>query len=394
MKVYSSIILMIILQTKSQELSTNLKFHERCKMLKIKNKQNSRTEILKISYSKIKLKVSEILFDPNNPRLNMDEVEVNKIVDEDVQNTCFNRLLKYVGVLIDSILIMGFSIVDSIVVVKLSENSNQYVVIEGNRRLLALKYILSGKLVGVSATVKKALESIEVLVLDDCVYDVTSHEILLTQAMRHVSGPKLWAPLAQGRVIDHLLANSTMSVADASKAIGIGRNIASRRMKAYQLFNNMLEDLNLEMNDSYEKYFSYFEEIVSNKVVRDYLGWNSTEICLEDDEKRNKLYDWIGLNNSNDEKRQIPGALNIRQLGDVIETPSALDIINTGGDIKKAYFEVQKVASEKKTTGYTKELSRILNFLSELTSENVEDMTDKDTTILNDILVIVTNIVA
>ncbi|RJS74955.1 hypothetical protein CW712_05640 [Candidatus Bathyarchaeota archaeon] len=94
-----------------------------------------------------KVNVTDILLDPNNPRLaEIGGQEPEEGIDEDrVQEDAFRRLKEEVGIddLRSSIATVGFLPISMLVVRKhLKDGSNKYVVIEGNRRIAAIKWIL------------------------------------------------------------------------------------------------------------------------------------------------------------------------------------------------------------------------------------------------------------
>lgn len=98
-------------------------------------------EFLKMGPTEAKLE--QVYLDPNNPRVEIPKKEPipeARILEDEIQRDCLEKL-KEVGLfdLIGSISNSGFSIVDRVVLRPLKDE--KYVVVEGNRRIAALKIL-------------------------------------------------------------------------------------------------------------------------------------------------------------------------------------------------------------------------------------------------------------
>src|ERR1700756_4210372 len=98
---------------------------------------------------KITVSVDNLLLDPNNPRfadISEDSLNVPEIryIDMIVQDEAYKKMLhpKFdVITLAKSIETVGFIPVDNIVVKRLGD-TDKYVIVEGNRRTTAIKYLI------------------------------------------------------------------------------------------------------------------------------------------------------------------------------------------------------------------------------------------------------------
>lgn len=96
----------------------------------------------------IVLDLPDLLLDPNNLRFSQDiEIKENMIEDEDIQQETYDLMNNehegyQINQLERSIMKNGFSNIDDLWVKKIS-NSNKYYVVEGNRRITALKNLLN-----------------------------------------------------------------------------------------------------------------------------------------------------------------------------------------------------------------------------------------------------------
>jgi len=98
-------------------------------------------------FKEIDLPLESLLLDPNNPRFSKakdEETPEKNFTDTDIQKYAYNEMLKSsnnfeIEELADSIKTKGFYPVDKIFVKKIKD---KYLVIEGNRRVTAIKYLL------------------------------------------------------------------------------------------------------------------------------------------------------------------------------------------------------------------------------------------------------------
>ena len=117
-------------------------------------------EILKLKPEKIH--IENILLDPNNPRLIStwnEHVPDDKIPNDRVQKMINDSIIK-IGIkdLTEKIQRQGFLVIDRVVVRPIGED--KYVVVEGNRRIAAVKYLLDPQ--------NKIILSVEIRVI--CVF--------------------------------------------------------------------------------------------------------------------------------------------------------------------------------------------------------------------------------
>jgi hypothetical protein len=143
--------------------------------------------------------LNDLLLDPNNPRFAElgepnDTVPENRFAEERVQRDTFERMKSgnfEVAELRDTIKTIGFLQMDRIVVRLWRGNpdSIKYVVIEGNRRTAALKWLIELHETGretFSAEQINNFTNLEVLLLDDIQAPDSAKWIL--PGLRHVSG--------------------------------------------------------------------------------------------------------------------------------------------------------------------------------------------------------------
>ncbi len=192
--------------------------------------------------------------------------------------------------LVDSIRRVGFLCMDRIVV---KEYSGKYIVLEGNRRVAAIKTLLAleeQRQVMLAAEVKDTIKEIEALVLklDDNEYDQATWFL---QGIRHISGVRGWGPFQQAELINTLI-KSGMNFTDAGEAIGAGRKRTAQMLRAYKGLMQMKE--NPDYGDKWNPdLFSHFEQAWAKQDVRSWLDWDHTAGVYKNDNNLLLFYKWI-----------------------------------------------------------------------------------------------------
>ncbi len=137
------------------------------------------------------LSLDQIFLDPNNPRFASEKDVITpeeKIIDPTVQELCAFKMQKYeLEELKKSIKEVGFVPVDRIVVKPLKAKADSYVVLEGNRRIAALKTLAKENAQGVTpinAEVLKTILNFKVFVYVGGNLDMA----WISQGIRHSAG--------------------------------------------------------------------------------------------------------------------------------------------------------------------------------------------------------------
>lgn len=337
--------------------------------------------------------INKLLLDPNNPRFSAlkKKVNTNRIVEDSIQKKTLTEISRFgVDELKDSIQNVGFLPIDRIVVVRLNEDSDFFVVVEGNRRIASVKSLLNDIEEGldIDEQVKSSLLTINSLVIEDMTYDNSFNYQLLIQGLRHISGVKSWKPYQQSRALVALVDQLKYSITDAAATLGMGRSTASWMKKAFYAFEDMRKDDEVELprdDDEVVSYFSYFVEVLKDVNLRQFFGWNDTENKFTNRMEALKLYKWIGLSEIQEgAARQIPGALDVRKLYEVLSNGDAKRILESGASIHDAYAFFSN--APQINVDYTRKIKDIYAELKNLPSTFIKHMNDEDKTFLRNII--------
>ena len=118
----------------------------------------------------------------------------------------------------DSINTNGFVQLERIVVLAYPPDATKYVVVEGNRRVAAIKWLLEDNQAGVVNLTEPQLNNLrnlQVLYLDAAVPE-NDNAVEILMAIRHVTGIKEWGAYQQARLVADLMGHEGATFATVS----------------------------------------------------------------------------------------------------------------------------------------------------------------------------------
>jgi hypothetical protein len=245
-------------------------------------------------FSEKEVELREVFLDPNNPRFSVEsagETAQDRITEESVQQKCLTRMKVYgLEELKESIKKVGFVQIDKVVVRPLKTAG--FVVVEGNRRIAALKSLakeLADNEITLDEEIKKTILGFRVVVYGGKEKDIA----WMIQGIRHISGVRNWPLYQQAELLVKLSREKRIGVREASNIVGIGPIIASRLVRAWYGYVQARND---EEYGQYIKpdHFSYFAEVIFLKPgLQDWLGWDERKQRFKKSANLKKLLSWI-----------------------------------------------------------------------------------------------------
>lgn len=316
------------------------------------------------------ISLSKLFLDSNNPRL-----------PKSLQGSDEKQILEYMlldASLIELMLAIGkndFFPGEQLLVVK-DRQSDDYIVIEGNRRLSAVKLLNDPALVTVQKSkVKQAVEEAEYIPTEiPCLIFETPEEIHNYLGYRHITGIKEWKLLEKARYLFELWKSqyADLDLNEASKelakSIGSRRDYVKRILVGYQVFDQIQDEAYFKIPglDDTTFYFNYIADSLNKPNIADYLGLNVKNI--DDIEEVNIDVDhlenwtrWLFEKNAEGKTRLIGDSASLTALNSVLGVTAA-----------KAAFIEKGVSLENalELTGETE--SQFLNFIN-LALNNLEN---------------------
>lgn len=317
----------------------------------------------------IRVHPDALFLDPQNPRFFESSSSPNHTPDTrpDAPRTqeTLRRLLVQAhgaGLLAESILRMGFLPIDKIVVREFSPG--KFIVIEGNRRVAAIKTILGRtafRIIAPPRHILASLASIEAARLHSP-SDSEAFDCLLIQGVRHISGVRSWGPSQQGKLIHTLTQQAGMSYRDAAAAVGMSPSRVSVLLKGFCGLAQMQS--NPAFGDSAEPcLFSHFEQAYTKQAVREWLGWE--EHSLRYTHHENLTFFYCCITGTPEQPPRLL-ARHIRDfLPRVLEHPIAQDAFTSGQSTIAEAYRLSQEGSEGYTqlARHTSELKKLVKRL-------------------------------
>ncbi len=287
--------------------------------------------------SPIHVPLRDLLLDPNNPRFSelgeaLNTVPESRFAEDRVQASTMEKMKDPsfdVSELRDTIKTIGFLPMDRIVVRRWKSNSvdPRYVVIEGNRRVTALKWLYNLHTDGKETFTEAKLENITAI---DCLELDTDaapeSATLILPGLRHVSGVKEWGPYQKAKAV-HALRRSGMSPQEAAQSLGLSTRSANVSYRCFLALEQMKNDE--EFGDHAEpKMYTFFDEVFKRPNVRDWLEWSDERERFLAKEHLSEFYGWM-VPGEDGAAPKLPESRSIRELGQIITDESALDILRS-----------------------------------------------------------------
>ncbi len=332
----------------------------------------------------IEVDIQNLKLDPINPRL---PERLKGAADRDVLNWMLSD-----ATLIDlmaSISENGFFSGEPIIVIP-DENHN-YFVIEGNRRLAAVK-LLSNP--GLAAISPKAVESLsnEARAKNNIpekiwVYIVEErNEVENYLAFRHISGVKEWPVISKARYLNHLYqkkVNSSNSVyKDLAKEIGSKAPYVRRLLTGYKAFEIIQSRKYYNIPDLDEENFDISlitDAITMHSAIAEFMGIDmESETPFENvsQEKLKEVTEWLYQKLSNG-KTRIGDNRNLRVLNKVIQNIEARESFISGEKNLKDASELTELADENIRMYLTKALQNLVEAQKIVHRSSNPDKNDK-----------------
>ncbi len=295
--------------------------------------------------SQKEIALTQLHFDPENPRIPeklRSSHSESKIIDYMVRYGNIIELMKSIGE-------SGFSKAEPLLVVPMKKAKTEYIVVEGNRRLAALKLLADPGLTKIrEKPIKDA--AADARVKPDLIPVIEYKEridVLEYLGYRHITGVKDWGPLEKARYLDQLYKMHVSRVGEANvyfvlaKMIGSRSDYVSKLHTSLKLFEYANEDAFFGSDIDEEEFdFSWLPTLLSYSDAIAFLNIkNENGFSLEDLNKEGykQLFIWMF-----DPKKKIIGdSRQITNLCQILPNPVAYKKLEQGASINEALMYTQ-----------------------------------------------------
>jgi hypothetical protein len=330
-----------------------------------------------------RLSYKQLLLDPNNYRYQDNPrfvyAEEKRFHEESVQRSAYRRLKdeETLVQLKNSFVTNGFIPVERLVVRPYGDEDDTYLVLEGNRRLAALKWIAEDHESGVSVPepILESLEAIPVVIVEDA-EDPAFYEALM--GVRHVSGIKEWGGYQRAKLVTALRDEHSLETSEVADRLGMSAIEVNRRYRAFKALQQMQDDENYGMYAKPPMY-ALFHETVAIPIVREWLGWDEDLSRFTDDTRRNQFYELITPNEDEEAGRQdakITTRSQIRELRGILASAEAKRILV---DPNRSFMDALTVAKrDELSRSWKTQVAEAIDALHGIGVLDIEEFSEED----------------
>ncbi|MDF2571144.1 MAG: hypothetical protein K0R55_2748 [Sporomusa sp.] len=276
-----------------------------------------------------KIPLNLLKFDPQNPRLPsflQGETSERKIIDYMLRDEGLTDLM-------GSLAQLGYAEAEPLLVVP--DQHGCYIVVEGNRRLAALKLLSQPDLASIRrTTIQQVLEAAMNIPTNIPVIEYPNRDAILDYlGYRHITGIKEWDSMAKAKYLEQLYAKHLDTAGSKiftvlAKMIGSRPNYVARLLTSLHLCNyaNDRAYFSLPGIDENKIEFSLVTTALSYNAIVDYLGLDSADdpslLGIKDDACKD-LFNWMFVRNDQ-MKTRLGDSRALKELGKVVAVPEAL----------------------------------------------------------------------
>jgi hypothetical protein len=286
------------------------------------------------------IKVSKLLLDTENFRLReghgSGQDDLLRILDEDFR-------LREIG---ESIADNGYFPEEPLSAIRGAQG--EFIVVEGNRRLAALKLLLDGEARAKSSRrktwdelanrVKHDISEVPVIVY------ANREELVTYLGYRHFTGILRWDPFSKATFINTLVETAGKNADFHEIARGIGSHFPTVRDHyiVYRILLQARDEFEIDVSKMGDD-FSVFYRALASVPITQFIGLKKDKSPYElrrpiSSKKRQQLADLIGyIYGTEDRPSALKDSRLLTELGEVLVSPTALRALKTTGDVALAY---------------------------------------------------------
>ena len=292
----------------------------------------------------VMIETGKIDFDPENPRfyrLN-DTNSEDAVVEEMLDDEGAQDLMLSIGQ-------KGYFPGEPILVVK--EQNDRYTVVEGNRRLAAVK-LLNGQVVPPNRRQKSISEIRDGAIVEPptelpCLIYETRREVLRYLGYRHITGIKEWDSLSKAKYLEQLRNEFYADLDEENQLKSLAKDIGSRidyvgklltalslyaRAERVRFFNLPLEPKDIE--------FSYITTAIGYRNILDWLGLHSpTDISMENlvEENLKRAFAWMFVKDQQG-KTILGESRKLDEMAAIVKSSDAITVLVETGKLSEAFL--------------------------------------------------------
>lgn len=288
----------------------------------------------------------QLMFDYSNPRM-IEYGFISETTEEEIINTFWSEMA--VEELVMSILAHGFFQHEPLYVIE-DPNCPKLIVLEGNRRLAAIKSILNPELVH-----GERMSRFMVKITDEIRKQLLNHLPILQLkdredawryiGFKHVNGAAKWGSYAKAQYIATVKHKFGKSLIEIAEQIGDANNIVKKLYQGLLVLDQADSQTDFKKNDTYAKriYFSHLYTAINYDNFRKFLGLSvdfegENPVPQENLKKLEQVMFWLYGSSSKGISSVITSQNpDLRRLIEVLGNKEAVEYLKIYNDLKIAH---------------------------------------------------------
>ena len=343
-----------------------------------------------MNYIERHLPLEQLLLDPNNYRFQeLDEfvyADEQRFHEQQVQARAYARLKQSEGLraLKNSIIKNGYIKSERIVVKKYSDQPDFYLVVEGNRRTTAAKWILEDHDAGakIDPDTVSSIRELPVLIIEANENDIKLLEASL-MGIRHVSGIKQWGGYQRAKLVVFMRDDLDLNAPEVAERLAMTTHEVNRRYRAFKALEQYRQAENF--GEFFKpRLYSLFHEAVSLPVVREWLGWNDEDCNCHALDELEQFYGTITPRQIEDpdecEQDHPPKITNygqVRELRSILQNEEAKAILVE--EPERSFDEALAVAKQPEIARHwVRSVSAAMRALSDMSMRALKEISNDE----------------
>lgn len=291
------------------------------------------------------LKPEVLLFDTENPRMAQYEktTDESKILNDLWDNMAVNEIVM-------SILANGFFQNEPMYAIVSPTQKGKYIIIEGNRRLAAVRAILSPELIK-SKNIQKYTKNITEQIIKDITDGLpvvvlnNREESWRLIGFKHVNGAAKWDSFAKASYIAYIHNEHHVPLAEIAEQIGDNNNTTLKLYQSLMVLKQAETHTDFRISDIYKKKlsFSYIFSSLGYTSVQDFISLKRDENLIEPiPEYKYKNLELLLLWLYGSKGRNIKPIINsqtkdLGMLNKVLTSKKSIDTLLATSDLESSY---------------------------------------------------------
>ncbi len=346
------------------------------------------------------ISIEKLIIDPNNYRfLDLSQWtrrQKNRYHNQPVQDATI-KLLESVArynlnELRKSFLANGYVRFERIVVTPYNCAEGYFLVVEGNRRIAAIKTLLRDNNEGVITLTEEQVKDfsiIPVAILDPEEQGLIAAERVI-MGIRHIAGPQEWGAYQQAYLILQLVDEEGKDFDEIARHLNLSAMDTRRRYRAIRALKAMQND---EMYSKAAKpeYYRLFNELISLPKVREFFSWDNETATFNDEDSARQFFELIEPLES-DISAKLKTYIDVRKLRGIIGNSNAeAELLDPEQPLSVAIAKSQPELGVQEAPDLINEAKRFNKVLNEAQIEALTSISEEDIRFLEELISLISS---